>query len=166
MCITWLKADVEEDETRGRHGRRQQGVWLFGVSKWSRRERGSRTNVNLVASENCSMQHMNATERQNERERKRIEVCEGTVILLPLALAWHCWSFEHSCNPVRCVCVSVCVLPPPAPPTALSLLSVCAPRRSESLHFIFVYHLFSTQFFYYFSRARLPRWGQLISYAK
>lgn len=105
---------------------------------------------------------------KTERGRERVEVCEGTVILLPLApaLAWHCWSFEHSCNPVRCVCVSVC-----APPHSLShtiplTLSECAPRRSESLHFIFVYHLFTTQFFYYFSRARLPRWGQLISYAK
>lgn len=51
---------------------------------------------------------------RGKRGRGRVEVCEGTVILLPLApaLAWHCWSFEHSCNPVRCVCVSVCAPPP------------------------------------------------------
>lgn len=68
----------------------------------------------------------------------------------------HFWSFEHSCNPVRArVCPSSHPQPLTTPPSSPTW---SLKKRAESLHFIFVYHLFTTQFFYYFSRAAL--WGK------
>lgn len=159
---------------RGRHGRRQQGVWLFGVFKCSRREQ-NKCEFSCLRKLQHAAHECDRVRGEKERQRERegqLKCARGQ----SFCCRW-LWLWPGIVGPssilviLSDVSVSLCVsylplspLPSLTPPPAV--LSVCAPRRSESLHFIFVYHLFTTQFFYYFSRARLPRWGQLISYAK
>lgn len=70
--------------------------------------------------------------------------CRWLRLQLQLQLwLWHCWSFEHSCNPVRCVCVSVPSLLFPPPSLSESPLSVCVRRvgASPCILFSFIIYL-------------------------